>query len=63
MFSTERPKAEVLQQFRNLVEDEFVERQRDLGLDPEWVRLPDKSFKQKLDILAHQRMLEAQVSI
>ncbi|GLV41613.1 DZIP1 [Carabus blaptoides fortunei] len=55
--NTARPKAEVLQQFRQLVEEEFDERQRELGLDPEWARLPDRTYKHKLDVLTHQRML------
>lgn len=54
---------QVLKSFRRDIKHVLSERLTQLGVDPEWNKLPEKTYHEKIEILAHERAMIARVTI
>lgn len=52
---------EIFYSLRTDLQNILDRRLRDLGVDPEWTALPDKTFKCKIDVLKHHMKIAAKV--
>lgn len=53
----------VLKSFRRDIKHVLSERLTQLGVDPEWNKLPEKTYQEKIEILGHERNMTARVTI